>query len=227
MSQKPIIMSIESITAIRRGGKTQTRRPIKPQPTYPIFEGQRNGKWVWSQAGDALEMRFVETRKPRYQVGDVLWVKERWRLRNWWNDLDNVLIGYADGTEAWYEPPETLNDYWADWLSSRITRLMERNGEREEPESEFGKVVNVLDSDPFGSPIYMPKWVSRCWLEVIDVRAERIKDIMGSGDVEQEGYKFLNTDEGFVAAWEKLNAKRGFSFFDNPWVWVYEFKRRG
>jgi len=31
----------------------------------------------------------------------------------------------------------------------------------------------------------------------------------------------------FSSLWEKINAKRGYSWASNPWVWVVEFKREG
>jgi hypothetical protein len=29
---------------------------------------------------------------------------------------------------------------------------------------------------------------------------------------------------GFEALWDSLNAKRGYGWKQNPWVWVYDFK---
>jgi hypothetical protein len=29
----------------------------------------------------------------------------------------------------------------------------------------------------------------------------------------------------FKHVWDKLNAKRGYGWDTNPWVWVYEFER--
>ena len=30
---------------------------------------------------------------------------------------------------------------------------------------------------------------------------------------------------GFANLWDEINAKRGYSWDSNPWVWVVEFKR--
>jgi hypothetical protein len=33
--------------------------------------------------------------------------------------------------------------------------------------------------------------------------------------------------EAFADIWNSINAKRGYSWESNPWVWVVEFKRKG
>lgn len=77
--------------------------------------------------------------------------------------------------------------------------------------------------------IHMPKWATRLWLEVLDVRAERLQEISIS-DLRAEGLVFGvgATNQGYIQwkeLWNKLNAKRGYSWESNPWVWRYEFKR--
>ncbi len=86
----------------------------------------------------------------------------------------------------------------------------------------------------------MPRWASRIQLEIVDVRAERIQEILGSG-VEAEGYDpycCSGYENGvpscgcrgelyiaeFAESWDSLNAKRGYGWGTNPWVWVVEFR---
>ena len=95
--------------------------------------------------------------------------------------------------------------------------------------------------------IYMPKKRARIFLEVTNVRVERLKDISEEdaisegidkkGDlyfnyVESEGY-FKNSFQkeyfykeipkvSFMSLWSKINGID--SWIANPWVWVYEFK---
>jgi hypothetical protein len=81
---------------------------------------------------------------------------------------------------------------------------------------------------------------------VKNVRIERIQEISYE-DMEAEGISFednedFNTAEhyqiggspiqggsperfAFASLWDGLNAKRGYSWDSNPWVWVYEFMR--
>jgi len=81
--------------------------------------------------------------------------------------------------------------------------------------------------------IFMPRWASRITLEITGVRAERIQDI-SMHDALSEGAEPLHSDfhDGshcigwFKRIWDSINAKRGFGWDANPWVWVIEFKKR-
>lgn len=83
-------------------------------------------------------------------------------------------------------------------------------------------------------PIFMPKKYARIWLEVLDVRVERVKQ-MKLGEMISEGIKKVPDGEGGINwtvmmsrmayLWDSINKKRGYSWELNPWVWVYEFKR--
>ena len=95
--------------------------------------------------------------------------------------------------------------------------------------------------------IYMPKKRARIFLEVTNVRVERLKDISEEdaisegidkkGDlyfnyVESEGYFKKSFPKeyfykeipkvSFISLWAKINGID--SWIANPWVWVYEFK---
>lgn len=83
--------------------------------------------------------------------------------------------------------------------------------------------------------IFMPRAACRLFLEIINIKVERIRDIIGA-DVLAEGVSFpdgtgitaseINARwEPFRRLWNDLNAKRGYSWEDNPWVWVITYKR--
>ena len=76
--------------------------------------------------------------------------------------------------------------------------------------------------------IHMPRWVSRIVLEITDIRIERVQDITAS-DIKMEGVDVFGDDlvkkTLFSDLWNKINAKRGFGWDKNPWVWVVTFKR--
>ncbi len=87
-----------------------------------------------------------------------------------------------------------------------------------------------MDGMPWKSPIYMPRTYSRITLEITDIRVERLQDITNN-DAKSEGvepevlsghYYYLS---GYHDLWQDLNAKRGYPWESNPWVWVISFKR--
>lgn len=81
--------------------------------------------------------------------------------------------------------------------------------------------------------IFMPRAFSRIDLEITAVRVERVQEITGN-DVIAEGIEFPNGTnpqtawrdrwEPFRCVWDQINAKRGYPWSSNPWVWVVEFR---
>lgn len=77
--------------------------------------------------------------------------------------------------------------------------------------------------------IHMPRAAARLLLEVQEVRIERLQDIT-RGDAMSEGCPFPNIAgeqdprSWFAELWNSINAKRGYSWDNNPWVWVITFK---
>lgn len=77
--------------------------------------------------------------------------------------------------------------------------------------------------------IFMPRWASRLTLEVTHVGVERVRDITDDSAIE-EGVSRANTSipgyasTRFAKLWDSINAKRGFSWSSNPWVWVVSFR---
>lgn len=68
--------------------------------------------------------------------------------------------------------------------------------------------------------IFMRREACRIVLDITDIRVERLQDMTGEESV-KEG--FASIDE-FRTLWNVLNAKRGFGFDSNPWVWRIEFR---
>ncbi|KKL87654.1 hypothetical protein LCGC14_1932590 [marine sediment metagenome] len=85
--------------------------------------------------------------------------------------------------------------------------------------------------------IFMPRWASRITLEVVSVRVERVQEISRSDALAEgftpglngleswDGKLYGNSQLAFEACWESINAKRGYGWETNCWVWVLEFKR--
>jgi hypothetical protein len=82
--------------------------------------------------------------------------------------------------------------------------------------------------------IHMPRWASRITLEITGVRVERVQAITEK-DAEAEGAEIAHLEHlgqtwsthrmGYELLWNRLNAKRGYGWDKNPWVWVIEFRR--
>jgi len=79
------------------------------------------------------------------------------------------------------------------------------------------------------SSMFMPKVAVRIWLEITGVRVERVQEI-SEEDALAEGVETNRGNGGkcrrdFAMLWDSINAKRGFDWDVNPWVWVVEFRR--
>lgn len=213
MRERLILFNGLSVKAILAGRKSMTRRVIKPQPN-PIEPNRwfdRQGPenyWVsWDERQPAPPSKQVWIKSPYGRPGDRLWVRETWSCERWEN---------IDGGEGW----------------RRETLLYRADGEHD---------------GPWSPSIFMPKWATRIWLRMTDIRVGRVQDIT-STDCEHEGIsgvtlaspvrgqpygEYRNGDgivypeprAAFHALWDFLNAKRGYGWEENPWVWAIGFER--
>lgn len=84
------------------------------------------------------------------------------------------------------------------------------------------------DSHIWHPSIHMPKKAARIWLNVTNVRVERLQD-MTDDDAEAEGcFDYTSTALGFPDVWDSTIKKSDLDSYGwdaNPWVWVIEFER--
>ncbi|WP_041272402.1 hypothetical protein [Desulfitobacterium hafniense] len=94
---KVITFRTEDVRAIIDGKKTATRIIIKPQPTYHYFllgritDSTGDKKRIGCAAWGPSEEDVAEYAKIPYEVGDILWVREKW------TELDKQIHYAADG----------------------------------------------------------------------------------------------------------------------------------
>lgn len=78
--------------------------------------------------------------------------------------------------------------------------------------------------------IHMPRAACRLFLEITNIRVERLQDI-SEADAKEEGVKIPMIGDTelakykthFSMLWEQINGEESWNV--NPWVWVVEFKR--
>ncbi|UCH50641.1 MAG: hypothetical protein JSV54_06395 [Chloroflexota bacterium] len=208
--ERPIPFSGEMVIEILDGRKTQTRRAIKIPPyarikDFPYYDS-RGIQICYDTTGLAT---FEWLLCPYGQVGDRLWVRETWATEEMFNGMSATQIEETKAATIpfWYK----IHDFQLD----REGQIRGR----------------------WRSPRFMPRWASRITLEITGVRVERLQEI-SSQEAKWEGIprccpECMFEIEGapcvcvdmFRDIWDSLNAKRGYGWDTNPWVWVMEFRR--
>lgn len=232
--ERPILMNAPMVRATLAGTKTQTRRICKSQPYSNGFawdgnDFQCHNDYLPPSAMlmDCRRGRFDYTTSdhegwasecPYGQPGDRLWVREAWmpdppRDGSWPHvAFDGCKPHDMELIPEQYRTPKHC--------------LYRADGHE--------KLTGWTPS------IHMRRWASRITLEITGVRVERLQDI-SEADCIAEGIEpradgwawYTGTDRDWTyttqprtsyrSLWESINGHE--SWYDNPWVWVVEFKR--
>jgi hypothetical protein len=136
---------------------------------------------------------------PYGKPGDLLWVRETWASHEYMDDTrPSDFTKSAQMLPLWYRANNQMYNFnQGKWRPS----------------------------------IFMPRWASRITLRVTDVRVERVQDI-SEADARAEGVlkaggaslSLYAARHHFSQLWDRINAKRGYGWDINPWVWVVEFE---
>jgi hypothetical protein len=138
-----------------------------------------------------------------------------------------------DGSDPLYE---TRGGQLVDTLSlCPYGQVGDRLWVKETYGSHYGYVYKATDegkclpSGGWKSGMFMPKAASRITLEITGVKVERVQE-MSQEDAMHEGvtgspHPTMHHVGLFMLLWDSLNAKRGYPWKGNPWVWVISFRK--
>lgn len=201
--ERPILFSGPMVRAILEGRKTQTRRVVKPQPIENAEGLPHAGPWTWwnqsqstsrAVAGCVDDAAFAECMREHCPYGAV---SDRLWVRETWCD------GYPGADPILYRAS-----------------------------------YNGGADHRWRPSIFMRREHSRLTLGVTAVRVERLQNISEEDAVAEGlppyccdapqwspcGCHGMEPRDHFRDGWNGLNAKRGYSWESNPWVWAITFR---
>ena len=215
---KPIIFNTEMVRAILDGRKTQTRRIIKPQPK----EGSSGFK-LCRPLDDCFGKKYIKQFGVMYKPPKKEWLDDTHPMWNF------VKCPYG-------QPCDRL------WVRETWLQLKKDIHYPEDmvivPKGIYYRADNKLANPKWKPSIHMPKKYARIWLEITNIRVERVRDI-SEEDCLKEGLLDLemardsrqcknqpvwSRNAKFGILWNSINEKRGYGWDKNPFVWVIEFK---
>lgn len=232
---KPILFSYTMVQALLSNIKSQTRRVIKPQPIDNrevdgnFYEGNHKG-YVKVDGHPNWRDQFVSEFSP-YEKGNILYVREtHFRFGKWVKDGVT-----KKGGQKWKFTPLSNNIHFEDNPPATFFKSRQANNERgnwEEMPTFYKR-----------NSLFMPKKLARIFLEITNVRVERLQEISKHDSI-AEGVESIYFKQGLFGKelqrpdrtlaqteqscmehlWVKINGKE--SWEANPWVWVIEFKKR-
>ena len=214
MKTSPMIFNSEMVRALLDGQKSQTRRPVKPQPepatSHPDCSldlsrpGQGRFREVWSTPSSSGRCHSDMGRmhvSPSGAAGDLIYVRET-------TEVDEHATAHA-----------VLSRYAVDKQPVLYSGC-------EDPEYN-GSVAHWNYPRPVRPSVHMFRWASRLTLKITDVCIERVQDIRAE-DCLCEGIKLRwmhryadrEIKSKFSDLWNSIYS----NWESNPWVWVYEFE---
>ncbi len=223
--EHPILFRGPMVRAILEDRKTQTRRVVKPQPLHDIeipeegFVGISNNGFScgrtrklcgYSEFGEGqVSVEVVEFPvKPRWTVGDRMWVRETFTEYDGQayadGQSDPVFVYRADQSEESLRIAEEGNVIWRPSIhmprwASRITL--------EITDVRVQRVQEISEEDA------LAEGAMHWWNSLSRFEKKRIY----SG-----GFGPLTA---FCDLWDSINAERGYGLDTNPWVWAISFRR--
>ena len=199
MKARPILMSTPMVRALLDGGKTQTRRIIKPAP------GAEGSEICLVRSTVSDEQQIVwrgELRCPYGNTGDLLWVREAgWISNNGTQAMGFIPSAGNTPSPSGYKSPNgtpykrCVSIHMPRWANRITLEIISVRAERLQ-EIEYADVIEEgTQQDP-----------DKPWMDIAAPAEYRRREAV-------EAYKTL---------WESINGAG--SWDSNPWVWVISFK---
>jgi hypothetical protein len=219
VKERPAIFSGAMVKEILAGNKSQTRRVMKLPPRNP--KGNRGGMLYYDQQSNCVSdgvMRFLDWKCPYGQPGERLWVRETWADSG---PSDNRHIVYrADYLDN--EPD--LVPFGGNWTSPIFMYRPYSRINLEIVNVRVERLQEISADDCASEGIQYPVRQS-------DIEGKVSSLLRVTGQYPPTNYlprEYGHNDlmrAHFASGWNELNAKRGFSWESNPFVWVITFKK--
>ena len=241
MKFHPMLFSNPMVAALLNGTKTQTRRTkglglerINQSPdNYVLSAYQPLVQAFFFNHTDMTDAdnRFIHS---PYDKGDIIYVREEhYVIGSWQLNHDKEL---KSGKDAYLFRPYILPKY--DDTTIRYS---------DNPPKEYyvGRHEHAEVPDWYKrNSLFMPKEYARLFLEITDIKCERLHDISQS-DAIAEGIQQLKYNSGvgiltyftdyinsakthlnpiksYLSLWQSINGRK--SLDSNPWVFAYTFR---
>lgn len=206
MKETPLLLCGEMVRAELAGRKWMTRR----LQGLDVFNADPDG---WQNQQVCKVMKGLPKNK-RDRLGVMMQATEdRWSAGGQWHEF--VVCPYGG-------PGDVL------WMRETFCF---------DPLPKNGVIYKVgwpltTPAQGWKPSIFMPRWACRIVRELVAVRVERVHDISaedciaeGLSTTLREHDAVVDLRRQYQELWDRLNAKRGFPWKNNPWVWVLEWKR--
>lgn len=215
MSKHGLRFTGDEVRAILAGTKTQTRRPLKPQPVQwkmTSVTGHPAGPAAWGYVTGAGRLSVADYWSVRgIQLGDSVWVRETWRY-----SLPDSIQYKADNASRVVVPPspvvipnERLNQwrpptYMSRWAARIVLPVVAKREERLQAIAPDDCEAEGITGVTYASPVRGQPY-----------------DEYKNGD----GLVYTTPREALAALWDSIYGdKPGLSWAENPWVQVTELE---
>jgi len=216
--EKSTIFRTDMVQAALNERKTQFRQVMMPQPTLkhtsPPFWYYKDCQWI--DGGIGFPESGIVDYAP-YQIGDIIWVKEAWRMYE-------KAVGAGENFRV-----KQFFAYKANENNPKVSKSCEWHDNLK----QLGLgLYETLRTGSWCSPSHMPREAARLFLQVKSVRVEQLRDITDENakaegvNVGVSGFEKLQNSaiDRFNSIFIKQSKGRG----PNTWVWVIEFElKRG